>query len=932
VNPPKRILSFASRAALGALATLVPGRLLAQVEGAVAGRVTEAGTHVGLNEAQILIDSRLAGVTDTAGAYRVRGIHSGWHRIAARRIGYRSVQHDSVFVRGGATVALDFSLETNPLQLAPLVVTAPVDPVLDPLATATEQKISATDLRQLPLSSLEEALALSAGAVGQSYRGGREGEESFILDGLGIKNQLDAANGGLGLQIPPDALSEASLITNGFSARYGQAISGLVNVVTKDPGETWEGRLAYETDRPFGGTWDLGLDRIVAQLNGPVSGRAGVVAAVDVSGRLDADPVNAPPPADPHDPRTSTPAPLPHNSGEQWNGMGKIVLPVVPQVVLRVLGVHSENQRLLYDPAYKYDLDLAPGERLQGNLLGGHAQYVSGPGNRNPLILDLRVARFVREFIRGTLADTVDYAFGALTGQHFHFVGEDNATTLDPSPDPLPGLRLPEPSAMTPWGVPAFFFGHGSNGELAWNHFGETRIQLDGTYGAGERLDLYVGGEVVRQQVRSYQRVLGYLPAGLGDSVPPPALSRFSPTSAAVYAEGQVRLSDLGITLGLRYDQFDAGSELAAEARGSRRKISPRFAVSTVLKGATFVASYGRFAQAPDYQYLVDAAFDDSTRTGRFRRGNPNVGYEEADQYEFSLRARPTPISSLRLGVYVKRLDGLVASVPLGVNPDSTIFGNADAGSVKGFELQVERELHGGIGGRLTYTLQSATATASDAFLVNRAIIVDPTTGDTTRVSRTEFPLDFDRRHTVTAVLRTRIPERTGPRLFGFNLLGGIETAAIARVSTGLPYSRTNAAGDSIIGLPNAARLPTSYTVDLLLRRPVRIGGTRGGLYLDVRNVTNRRNIIAVRRDLGVPEPSEATISAMAESAYQTHPEQIPFESANYRVYADTDRNGYVEGRDELFPLYLAAARDFTQPLFAYGPPRLVRLGMELLF
>ena len=30
--------------------------------------------------------------------------------------------------------------------------------------------------------------------------------------------------------------------------------------------------------------------------------------------------------------------------------------------------------------------------------------------------------------------------------------------------------------------------------------------------------------------------------------------------------------------------------------------------------------------------------------------------------------------------------------------------------------------------------------------------------------------------------------------------------------------------------------------------------------------------------------------------------------------------------------MYVAAARDFTQPLFAYGPPRLMRLGIELLF
>ena len=40
----------------------------------------------------------------------------------------------------------------------------------------------------------------------------------------------------------------------------------------------------------------------------------------------------------------------------------------------------------------------------------------------------------------------------------------------------------------------------------------------------------------------------------------------------------------------------------------------------------------------------------------------------------------------------------------------------------------------------------------------------------------------------------------------------------------------------------------------------------------------------------------------------------------------------YVDGAGELRPLYLAAARDFTQPLFAFGPPRLFRLGMEIAF
>jgi hypothetical protein len=914
------------------LGAMLPSALRAQAEGAVAGRVYQAGTDQSLAQAQILVDDRVRSITDADGIYRVRGIRSGWHSVAARLIGYRSVVRDSVFVRAGATVTLDFPLQTNPLELAPLVVTAPVDPVLDPLATSTEQKISAADLRDLPVSSLEEAVALSAGSVGESYRGGRLGEESFILDGLGVKNQLDAANGGLGLRIPPDVLSEAALVTNGFSARYGQAISGLINVVTKEPGSEWEGRLGYETDRPLGGSWDLGLDRIIAQGGGPVIGRMGVVAAIDVTGRLDADPVNAPAPTDPRDPRSESPALLPHNSGELWSGLGKITLPVTDRVTLRLLGLHSEDQSLLYDPAYKYDIDLAPAQRLRGDLVSGHAQYASGPGTRKPLIVDVRVGRFTRDFIRGTLDGEAEYAFGALTGKRFHFLGEDAARAQQPSLEPIPGLRTPLPSMATPYGVPAFFVGTGSRGSLGWSHFGETRGQFDATYGAGERVDLYFGGELVKQRVRIYQRALGYLPVGLGDSVPPTAISDFSPTSAAGYLEAQVRITDLAFTWGLRYDQFKAGSELASESRGSRRKLSPRFAVSTVLRGATFVASYGRFAQAPDYQYLVDAAFDDTTRTGRFRRGNPNIGFEDAVQYEFSLRVRPTPITSLRLGAYVKRLDGLVASVPLGLDPDSTIFGNADAGSVKGIEVLVERDLRHGFGARVAYTLQHATATATDAFLLNRIISIDPVTGDTIRPARAEFPLDYDRRHTLTVILRSRVSDSAGPRVFGARALGGLEAAVIGRLVTGLPYSRSNAAGDSLIGLPNSGRLPANYTLDLLVRRPLQLGGVRGGVYLDMRNVLNRRNIIAVRRDTGLPGPDNQGVNALAEEAYQAHPEEIPYESPYYRASADTDGNGYIEGREELFPLYLAAARDYTQPLFAYGPPRLVRLGVEFLF
>src|SRR5438445_351616 len=74
------------------------------------------------------------------------------------------------------------------------------------------------------------------------------------------------------------------------------------------------------------------------------------------------------------------------------------------------------------------------------------------------------------------------------------------------------------------------------------------------------------------------------------------------------------------------------------------------------------------------------------------------------------------------------------------------------------------------------------------------------------------------------------------------------------------------------------------------------------------------------------------TIRTWAQDAYAANPSPIPYESPRYRRWADVNGDGYVAGPGELMPLYLAAARDFGQPLFAYGPPRLVRLGVEFAF
>jgi hypothetical protein len=919
-------------APLVVLLVLATAPLYAQGGGTVAGTVRDLQTGVPIADVRVeMIGAQRAAITDTAGLFRLRELNPGPHRLRALLIGYRVVIRDSVLVRAGETVVLHLTMQrTREIDtLAAIDVTSRPDAVLDPMATATTQRITAEEIRRLPVSTVEEAVALSAGTVGSSYRGGRVGQESFIIDGLAVKNQLDASTGGLGLRVPVDLLTEAALTTNGFSARYGQALSGLINVVTKDGGNDWNGRAAYESDRAAPDRWDYGLDRLVVSGDGPLFGGMTVAFAADLVGRLDADPLNAPAPTDPLDPRTSRPNLLPHNSGETYDLAAKLRIPLGRNHTVRLFGLHSIEQRLLFDPALKYDETFAPGRRVSGNLISAHWQYGSTARASHSFVSDLRFSYFDRDFIRGQLDTTPDPRFGAFTGSRLRITGEAVARAQDTAlaRAPIPGYRTPAFADNTPWGVPAFFLAGGGRGDLAWNHFNEVRLQLDLNAG-GRDVDGYFGFEVVKQRVRTFQRALAYQP--VGDSAPAATAADFRPLMIAAYGETQLRWQDLAFTVGMRLDRFDTQYMPGGGISRAKLGVSPRLAISTVLKGATVVVSYGRFAQAPDYQYLVDAAFDDTVRTGRFRAGNPSLGYENASQYEFSLRARPRPGLALRLNVYVKRLEGLVASVPFGFDPDSSIFGNIDYGDVRGFEVLFEREYSRGFGFRVSGTLQSATATATNAFQLFRRIRISPTLNDTIFPAQVDFPLDYDRRLGMTGIIFGTIKDHLA-QVGRLDLLGGFQVSGIVRFATGLPYSRTNAAGDTILGLPNSDRLPAQAQFDALLRRPVRFGAVHGTLYLDLRNLTNKRNIIALRRDTGTPGLGDLGSNAAAQSAYAAHPEPIPYESPRYRPAADLDADGLIVG-NELLLMYQRAARDYYQPLFAYGPPRLVRLGFEVIF
>ena len=207
-----------------------------------------------------------------------------------------------------------------------------------------------------------------------------------------------------------------------------------------------------------------------------------------------------------------------------------LTIPLDRRHTIRLFGLRSLDQRLLFDQAYKYDPALAPARRVEGTLASVHVQRIANPDAANPLTVDFRLGHFAREFARGTLTEPPDYlGFGVFTGERFTFVGEDLARARDTAlaRDPIAGFSPPGLSERTPWGVPGFFLGAGPRGEITWNRFREIRAQLDVDVGAGQDVDVYVGGEMSRQRVEAFQRVQAHLP--VGGAVPPVSASAFSP-------------------------------------------------------------------------------------------------------------------------------------------------------------------------------------------------------------------------------------------------------------------------------------------------------------------------------------------------------------------------------------------------------------------
>jgi outer membrane receptor for ferrienterochelin and colicin len=239
--------------ALAAALLLVPAAA-AQTTGQLSGRVIDASNGETLPGANVRIEGTTLGAsTNIDGQYRIIGVRPGTYALVVSYIGYTPARTENVRVNVDLTTTTDFRLQPESFGGQEVVVVAEAELVRRDL-TSSEFRVTSENIDALPVQEVGDILRTQAGITGSGgaihIRGGRSKEVAYFVDGVRV---TDGYDGSVAVQIENEGIEELQIIAGTYNAEYGQANSGIINVVTKDPGTRFEG--SFEA---FTGTYAVG--------------------------------------------------------------------------------------------------------------------------------------------------------------------------------------------------------------------------------------------------------------------------------------------------------------------------------------------------------------------------------------------------------------------------------------------------------------------------------------------------------------------------------------------------------------------------------------------------------------------------------------------------------------------------------------------------
>jgi len=323
-------------------------------------------------------------------------------------------------------------------------------------------------------------------------------------------------------------------------------------------------------------------------------------------------------------------------------------------------------------------------------------------------------------------------------------------------------------------------------------------------------------------------------------------------------------------------------------------RLSFSFPISDV---ALFFAHYDVLSQRPSGNNINPLAYMFIDKYGSSVINNPDLKPSKTIDYELGFQQKLSNTSSLKISTFYKEMRDMIQTQKIaGAYPFSYMtYTNIDFGTVKGLSLTYDLRRTGNVSLKLSYTLQFASGTGSNAES-GRALA----SSDQPNL-RTTIPLDFDQRHAITGVLDYRFFSGklyNGPRWFGMDFFQNTGANFVFRYGTGTPYSRRDPETSYLVGSMNGSRKPGTFTVDLKIDKtiPLTFGKEDNkkeaalNIYLQVTNLFNSLNIRNVYSTTGNAEDDGYLTAAINQSTIEGQ-----LDPASYSNYysMNTDRFWY---------------------------------------
>jgi len=819
------------------------GILFGQTTGKISGIVLEKGSSDPLTGANVYLSNTSYGTAcDVGGRFSMINIPPATYDLRVDMIGYKSVQVNKIKVSVNRTLSLNIEME--PTVIEGEVVTVEVARLAQKKdQTGTIKNISGEEINALAVETVGNVVNMQAGVVNGHFRGGRYGEVTYMIDGVQVDETFSGSSAAVDVQ--PEAVQDLEVITGTFNAEYGRAMSGVVNIVTRDGGPKFEGSassalssyITNNTDIFIGLTPELNRSQdLKFSLGGPIIGDRVTfftnIRTQDNRGHLNGHrlfQVNDFSNFYGDDPtlwiseKSGDSTYVPMNTGDHNSLLLKLGFKILKGIRFSFLNSYSDDSWFGYDHSYKYNPDGRSGSYKETLYSAFQLNHMINPG----LFYEMKLSYM------------------------------DNYSGSYLYKDPLDPNYVHD-KYHNNYGSGFFTGGQSKNHSMLT--MVDRTIKFDLNWQANHRHSIKMGlmniSHAVDHQWRTIRNKYDgetnqqdlYEPEIFGDSTVYADIYQVDPIETAAYLQDKMEFDNMVINLGLRYDAFDPASVYPSDLRNPANQLvlpdsmtstyptapiidqmSPRIGFAYQLGNqAVLHFSYGHFFQMPPlYSMYQNHSFLVGPNDYGTTMGNVRLEPEKTITYELGLWQELGRGISVDVALFYRDVYNLLSTKIISTYNQIEYgqYSNKDYGNARGLEIKLDMG-YGSFKGIMNYTFQYTRGNAD-----NPTQTFDRAGNNMDPVNRF-IPMSWDQRHTLNGTL-----------MFFGEKYGGTVTAYY---NSGSPYTfspQTESVLSRINLYPNNDYKPATSTVDAALYYNFKLMGSLNlRLDLTIYNLLDRLN------------------------------------------------------------------------------------------